>query len=300
MQRSRNYCFTINNWNQTELNVLLEIGKTLKGIKYLTWGEEISESGTNHLQGFVSFKNGKTLNALKKVPPFERAHLEIKRGTFLQAAEYCWKDNTNVEKFGDLPMDQISKGDTEIQRWELAKEAATQGLWDEIPADILIRGSSGLRWVYQLALESKQLPEIEGELENAWYWGPAGTGKSRHARDKHTDIYLKAKNKWWGGYTDQQNVLVDDVAPEHERWMAPFLKEWADRYPFQCEVKGGSMMIRPKKIIITSQYSIESCFQDHETVAALRRRFKVTHFNYPIGHPNHVNYPTTDEPEIIY
>lgn len=38
------------------------------------------------------------------------------------------------------------------------------------------------------------------------------------------------------------------------------------------------MFIRPKKIIITSNYSIEECFHNEQDIAAIKRRFKVTKF----------------------
>jgi hypothetical protein len=56
------------------------------------------------------------------------------------------------------------------------------------------------------------------------------------------------------------------------------LKEWSDHYPFQAEVKGSSMVIRPKIFVVTSQYKIEDIFTDPETVSALQRRFQVTRF----------------------
>ena len=48
---------------------------------------------------------------------------------------------------------------------------------------------------------------------------------------------------------------------------------------FSAEVKGGSMCIRPRRIIITSNYSLEQCFGDPAVLEPLRRRFKVKHFS---------------------
>ena len=43
----------------------------------------------------------------------------------------------------------------------------------------------------------------------------------------------------------------------------------------QCGSKGGMMRIRPKTIIVTSQYSLDACFPEKETLAAISRRFRV-------------------------
>lgn len=119
---------------------------------------------------------------------------------------------------------------------------------------------------------------IQGDLVNEWYWGPRGTGKSRKAWEENPRLYVKPINKWWDGYSGERVVLLDDWDPDI-KGMVNYLKIWADRYPFRAEVKGSSMMIRPKKIIVTSNYPIEECFERKEDVEALKRRFRVTQFH---------------------
>lgn len=113
---------------------------------------------------------------------------------------------------------------------------------------------------------------IQGPLKHFWIYGPAGCGKTSWVWEaKPEDLYVKNANKWWDGYKNQNIVLIDDWDPSH-KVLAHHLKQWADRYPFLGEMKGAGRLMRPAHIIITSNYSIEECFEGPD-VDAMKRRF---------------------------
>ncbi len=59
---------------------------------YFVCGKELSpQTGRRHLQGYISFEHGKTLSAVKALLGDPAAHLERRRGTEREAAEYCKK-----------------------------------------------------------------------------------------------------------------------------------------------------------------------------------------------------------------
>lgn len=66
-------------------------------------------------------------------------------------------------------------------------------------------------------------------------------------------------NKWWDGYRGQDVVILDDITPDHA-CLCYHLLIWSDHYSFNAEVKGGSVNIRPRIIIVTSNYTIEEVF----------------------------------------
>jgi hypothetical protein len=53
-------------------------------------------------------------------------------------------------------------------------------------------------------------PQDKEDTRGFWYWGAPGLGKSHAVRTSEKDLYLKAQNKWWDGYTGQKAVLLDD------------------------------------------------------------------------------------------
>lgn len=265
--RSRNFCFTINNPTEDDYSMCESLT-----CRYMIIGKEGAADGqTPHIQGFVSFENQRTLSAISKKLP--RAHIEHTAGTPTQAANYCKKEGNFTERGTPLATPK-SKGRNEIARFERAWDLAKQGKIEEIDADIRLRYRStcvAISKTYQKA------PESIPTLDYHWYHGDSGSGKSRKARTENPGAYLKNPNKWWDGYVDQDTVIIDEWSPDHE-CLASHLKQWADHHSFCAEYKGGAMCIRPKKLIVTSNFSIDECFSKHQNAEPLKRRFKCLHF----------------------
>lgn len=274
MSRFLSYVFTWNNYDESVEEYLRE----LSAVKYLVAGREIAPStGTKHLQGLIVFKNARTLKSAVKI--LKGAHVEICRAV-QSAILYCKKEGDFFE-VGVAPLSRQQIGENEVRRWDLARQAAEEGRFSDIPSDIYFRYQNQAHCIYNRALEVRVFPDND-VLDNRWFCGPSGSGKSLTARKLFPDAFLKTKNKWWNGYTDQDAVIIDDVDPSHEAWIGAFLKEWSDHYRFQAEIKGSCRVIRPKTIIVTSQYTISEIFKDDETVSALKRRFHTTHFHLPL------------------
>lgn len=256
--QSRHWCFTFNNYDHEGEDLLSDY-------TYMIYGKEVGEQGTNHLQGYVCFEDRKRLTGVKKQNP--KMHWEIKRGTVKQAIDYCKKDGNFVE-FGEVPPEQTDNA-TKKRKEEFAQaiDLAKKGKIDEIDPELQTKYYR----TYELIASRNLEVEATVPMNNFWIYGPAGVGKSKSVREKYPDLYVKNLNKWWDNYRGQEVVLIEDIDPNHREFMLHFLKIWADHYKFQAEFKGGSKEIRPKKIFVTSNYSIDDIFGNNEP---LHRRFK--------------------------
>ena len=74
---------------------------------------------------------------------------------------------------------------------------------------------------------------------------------------------LKDSTNGGDDYENQPIAFIDEFS-KSKNVLADHLKIWADRYPFRAETKGSSRVIRPKVIIICSNYSIEQVFDEPE------------------------------------
>jgi len=238
-------------------------------VRYIVYGKEIAPgTGTPHLQGFLVWHNAKTENATRTL--LRGCHVEITRGTALEASDYCKKDGDYVER-GDLPADPAEQGRVEVERWDSAWASAKAGAIEEIPADIRIRCYSTIKRISMDYMPRiNPLPDVCG----IWLFGESGTGKTRSVVAQYPESYPKPRNIWWDGYQEEEVVCVDDV-DKYDVALGGKLKHWADFAPFIAEIKGGSRKIRPRLVIVTSQYTIGDIWKDAETKEALGRRFKL-------------------------
>lgn len=264
MSRSRGWCLTLNNYSEDEYLSLLS-----SVCSYVILGRERGQEGTPHIQGYMYFATLKSLAQVRLLS--DRAHWEIAKGTPDENYVYCSKQHAFEER-GSIPISSKEKGKRGgdkskaiwAENWALAKSGDFEKL---NPAQIRT-------WEYIYAKYSAA-PSDRSELTNIWIHGPSGCGKSRFVRENYPSFYSKPMSKWWDGYSNEDVVVLDDFAPEHGKFLGYFLKIWADHYVFNAEVKGGMLRIRPKIVIVTSQYPLYECFDENETVVALTRRFEI-------------------------
>lgn len=263
--RSRGWCFTINNPTTDDDN---NIQNLVAECKYVIIGREKGDNGTPHYQGYCSFNNTTRFGKIKRLLP--RAHIEKQRGNNIQAIDYCKKEN-DFSEWGQAPENNDQK-----QKWKRIAELARSGSLSQIEEEnprIYIQFEAKLR-----SLVKRPKIMMSGDKLHEWWYGATGTGKSTKSFQDYPDAYLKLPNKWWDGYEDEETVVIEEWDPDHNK-LASHMKRWCDRFSFNAEIKGGVIKnIRPKKIIVLSNYTIKECFQRPQDYEPLLRRFNVVHF----------------------
>ncbi len=271
-QRSRNWCFTLNNPTDEDMK-RIDAWHTLNQKAYIIYGKEKGASGTPHLQGYVHLPAPNAASAVKKFIP--KAHILMCKGTPEENIAYCCKEDTDPVIYGAEPKTQQQVHKDKSARFiELAEAGDFETIKEEMPA----RYAQQYRTMHMMATDKMVKPKDLDEPCGLWIYGETGSGKTHMARTENGTYYSKLCNKWWDGYQGEDCVIIEDMDPNHSK-LAHHLKLWCDKWSFTAEVKGGTRSLRPKKVIITSQYSIQEVFMQsgEEAIAAIQRRCKVIH-----------------------
>jgi len=275
--RSKNFCFTLNNYEDADIAAIRELHEACA--TYTIFGREVGESGTRHLQGYISFRQRIALSvAIDRLPT--KCHVEVAKGGARANITYCSKEGRQ-EEIGVRPCKiDVSKSRKDLAEdfVKKAQDGATgvKDFADENPGVWYFSGHNLRRNFLSVAA-----PVQRDEIHVEWVYGPPGVGKSRYAHNELPDAYIKdPRTKWWNGYMLEKTCIIDDFGPggidiNH-------LLRWFDRYKCLIEQKGDMCPLHVTRFIITSNFSPEECFTDnfqvpHVQLPALRRRIHVTH-----------------------
>lgn len=273
--RSKNVCFTINNYTPEQLAKVKALQDTHGDkINYIVFQEEIGKQGTPHLQGFTQLTKLLGVRQLRGL--FGGGHFTSANGTIEQNRTYCTKDDTRRD--GTSPYEYGTPRQSEKGRrndLELAAKAFMQrdrgiaNLVCEFPKQYVMY-NRGL-----LSIRQVSIPERNFKTDIYWFSGPTGSGKSRLAYElfpSPTSYTKPPTNKWWDSYSGQYAVIIDDYRPDFCTF-AELLRLF-DRYPLWIESKGGGTNFCSQVIIITcpKQPAATWCNRTEEDLAQLSRR----------------------------
>jgi len=160
----RDYCFTLNNYTPEE-----EAKLDAMKCQYMIYGHEIAPTtGTPHLQGYVYFKEARTMTAILKEVP--RLSLRECRGDDASNIVYCSKDATDVKERGVRPMNQAEKGKAGKRKYEDAIRLAEEDRIDEIDPSIRLRMLKNLKEIRNDAVAKRRRAEVQQPVIDLYPW----------------------------------------------------------------------------------------------------------------------------------
>lgn len=277
MARTRDFCFTWNNYDLDSIELLRSLE-----CRYIVFGvEKAPTTGTPHLQGYVSFENAKTLSAVIKI--LKGAHVEIRRRSALEASTYCKKDG-EFEERGVLPMSPHDKGQASKEQWETVLELARADKLEEIPAQYLIPHYNTLNQIamacrfdctrfivdHPLRPWQRQLvDELSGQPNDRtiiWYVDEdGGAGKtylSKYLQQEHGAHYFRAaKSADMAHYLNVAPIYIFDLpraVEEHPPY--PFLEALKDGLVFSSKYQSHMKKVPLAHLVVFANWHPETRF----------------------------------------
>lgn len=253
---AKSWVFTHNNWTPAVREQYERLD-----VNYIIFGEEVGESGTPHLQGYIIFKRAYRLSQLVKMVP--GAHWEV--AVAVDAGNYCTKGENIYEKDNRR---QGKRNDLEAAA-ELLKAEGLRKVAEQMPEMYIKFGTGMHRLASFLEPGRTEKPHV------VYCWGKTGTGKTRyvHEMEDPDKLWISSGSlRWFDGYMGQEAALLDDFRQSHCKF--EYLLRVLDRYPMRVEFKGGYTQWVPKRIYITAPCRPEELYGNEggEDVAQLLRR----------------------------
>lgn len=228
VQRGKYWCFTLNNPTEEEEAVILAACVAENSpINYLVFGREVGESGTPHFQGYVEFKNRKTLGAAKALLG-QRLHLEKRRGTSQEASDYCAKEDHNPYVFGTLSVSEAGRrSDLESALNDVREGSSIFELWQSHPT-VMVRYEKAMKRA-KVMLGPRQVREcyplenFKWNIIHDWsrsqlLWGEPGIGKTEYARSLLPKALFVSHKDMLVDYDPEiyEGIIFDDMSFTHE------------------------------------------------------------------------------------
>jgi len=278
VKRSRGWMFTWNNYTSADEEQVRLVASTESS--YCVYGKEIAPStGTPHLQGYIEFPNARAQTAVALLLRSQTGAcwVSARKGTPVQAADYCKKTDTAYWEYGKPPRGAGARTDLDLVR---------QSIRDQVPIrDIASSlGYQALKHA-EVLIKYAEKPRTWKPV-SIWIYGPSGYGKSYLAKDvsppekrwRHKCI---SPLKFWTAYDAHEYVVLDDLRSD----TVPFMTLLGIMDDDECvvEVKHGHRQMLARQVVVTTTRSPVDTYRSsgEDMYQLLRRLDYIVKFTAP-------------------
>jgi len=237
MSQAKNWVFTLNNYV-----ALCDFDEVSDLISYAIYQEEVGETGTPHLQGYLQCSRRVRLGQLQAIPSLAGAHFEVAKGSPEQNRAYCTKPEGRLGgpyEFGQPAQGQGARSDLLALKRVIDEGSTVDALYEASFSNMIRYGRALLSY--------KRFRTAPRNFETLCFFfcGLSGWGKSRTVltlAQMLGSVYhvpsSKGSGLYWDDYDGETSVIIDEM--DGSRCNPTFLNSLMDRYPFIVPVHGGA------------------------------------------------------------
>jgi len=254
------------------------------------WQLEIGEGGLVHYQLFLHFSRAVRMAFVKSLEGMNGAWLGMRKGTKLQAAEYCCKEEGRLEGPFWYPSEEkvreyCAQGPgrrNDIHKLTaLVREGANDArIADEMPV-MIVKYHKGIAALRDALDDGERNAE---EIDSVVYVGPSGTGKSYRLHREcppGPDWFWVSPGGWFDGYNGEPGLVFDEF---RDSWF-PYsdLLKLVDVYPHRVEKKGAVLKMKAVRFRFSTNVKPEDWYHKRPGKPSweedpLRRRLRVIEY----------------------
>lgn len=258
--RARWVICTLNNPSDGELSHLEKVAKA--DLSAFCGQMELGEEGTPHVQFCCKGEQLRLKQWKELLGP--RVHIEKCKDP-KASWDYCQKEDTRVANGWNL---MIGRPDLEKKitpnQWMTFKDYCPGHSWDDCLDQFphLIKDEGAMRKIYERTLKATTEKTVLAFI------GPPGVGKTYSAmeyiKENKLSYYQAVNGKWFEGWNYADALILNDFKS------GIFTRAWflqltdPHQHGVRGEIKGGSVLLNPKVIIITSNHEPRTWFEAEE------------------------------------